>query len=393
MAPVLFSVLKTKTNKKIALAELNAPQTLNALSLSMIELLLKQLLAWQHDDEIAMVILQGTGDKAFCAGGDVVSLYHALKISKTDAESANSSEFKALKSTCSPSVIDDETIVDSLANEFFSKEYQLDQLIHEFTKPILVWGNGYIMGGGIGLFAGASHKVVTEKTLLAMPEVTIGLYPDVGASWFLNKMPNNVGLFLGLTGAIFNAVDALTIGLADISINSAYKNEVIQNLTETSWQDDKANFSLLDGVLAGFTQKSAAIFNSIESNIKPHQQLITQLTAFDNIADIYQAILALETDNDWLQRAQAKLAKGSALSAMIIYHQFMVSKHFTLTQCFSSELNLSLRCCQYQEFSEGVRALLVDKDKKPRWAYNDIAHIPAELLTWFFSPIENLTSN
>ena len=102
---------------------------------------------------------------------------------------------------------------------------------------------------------------------------------------------------------------------------------------------------------------------------------------------MYNAILALNTDNDWLQRAQAKLKKGSPLSAMIIYRQLMMSKHFTLAECFSSELNLSLRCCQYQEFSEGVRALLVDKDKKPQWAYDDIKEIPIELLDWFFIPI------
>ena len=111
------------------------------------------------------------------------------------------------------------------------------------------------------------------------------------------------------------------------------------------------------------------------------------LTDFDNGLAIYNAILALETDNDWLQRAQAKLKKGSPLSAMIIYQQLMASKDCTLAECFASELNLSLRCCQYQEFSEGVRALLIDKDKKPQWAYDDINDIPAELLDWFFTPI------
>tara|TARA_R110000737_G_scaffold1598_1_gene4725 strand:- start:1886 stop:3064 length:1179 start_codon:yes stop_codon:yes gene_type:complete len=390
MSPVIFSELKTRNNKKIALAQLNAPQSLNALSLTMIESLLKQLLTWQSDDEIAMIILQGAGDKAFCAGGDVVSLYHALKTPRENAELANSSDVNAQISKNPAAIIDDPTVVNSLANEFFSKEYQLDQLIHEFSKPILVWGDGYIMGGGIGLFAGASHKVVTEKTLLAMPEITIGLYPDVGASWFLNKMPNNIGLFLGLTGAIFNAADALTIGLANSAINSGVKNEVIQGLTEILWQDDQENFSLLDGVLAAFSKKSAPVFESMVSNVKQHQALISQLTHFDNAAKIYQAIVALETDDDWLQRAQAKLKKGSVLSAMIIYQQLMITKDFTLAQCFSSELNLSLRCCQYKEFSEGVRALLVDKDKNPRWTYKNVDSIPAGLLAWFFTPIENL---
>ncbi|MGB1262240.1 MAG: enoyl-CoA hydratase/isomerase family protein [Cognaticolwellia sp.] len=380
MSPVIFSKLKTQNNKKIAIAELNAPKSLNALSLTMFELLLEQLLTWQSDDEIAMVILQGAGGKAFCAGGDVVSLYHELQSQRNKADCVTTD-----------GIISDQAIADSYGQAFFSKEYQVDQLIHEFTKPILVWGDGYIMGGGIGLFAGASHKVVTEKSLLAMPEITIGLYPDVGASWFLNKAPHNIGLFLGLTGAIFNAADALAIGLANTAIASKYKNDLIESLTQVAWQNDRENFNLLDRALDYFSQESIAAFNTITSNITQHQDVIAQVTDFDNAADIYHAILALETDNDWLQGAQAKLNKGSVLSAMIIYQQLSQSKQFTLAQCFASEYNLSLRCCQYFEFSEGVRALLVDKDKKPRWTYAGIEDIPAELVHWFFTPIESLS--
>jgi enoyl-CoA hydratase/carnithine racemase len=376
-SPVIFSEQSTSNNKKIVTARLNSPQSLNALSLSMIQLLIKQLYAWQNDDEIAMVILQGAGGKAFCAGGDVVSLYHALESERGDNEVAIESQV----------AISDQIIVESLAHDFFSKEYQLDQLIHEYAKPILVWGDGYIMGGGIGLFAGASHRVVTEKTLLAMPEITIGLYPDVGASWFLNKMPNNVGLFLGLTGAIFNSVDALNIGLANVAVNSVFKNDLLQSLNEVDWQGDKENFTLLDQSLGHFIERSADEFIGMSSNVKEHQDIIEKLTGFDNGYAIYNAILALETDNDWLQRAQAKLNKGSPLSAMIIYRQLMESKQSTLAECFASELNLSLRCCQYQEFSEGVRALLIDKDKKPHWAYKHINDTPVELLNWFFTPI------
>ncbi len=386
MSPVIFSEIKTKTDKRIALAELNAPQSLNALNMSMFELLHKQLLEWQSNDEIAMVILQGSGDKAFCAGGDVVSLYHALK---TERENITDSQSSTVQETAE-TIINDQTIINSFGYDFFALEYQVDQLIHEFTKPILVWGDGYIMGGGIGLFAGASHKVVTEKTLLAMPEVTIGLYPDVGASWFLNKVSNNAGLFLGMTGAIFNAVDALNIGLANVAIKSSVKSEVISSLSNVQWQTNHENYELLDKALNKFVQQSEQAFASITSNVVEHQAIIKQLTNFDNGADIYQAILALDTESDWLQRAQAKLRKGSPLSALIIYQQLLISKDFTLEQCFASELNLSLRCCQYPEFSEGVRALLVDKDKSPRWQYENINDIPAERLAWFFAPVEKL---
>ena len=386
MSPVIFSEIETKTNKRIALAELNAPQSLNALNMSMFELLHKQLLEWQRNDEIAMVILQGAGDKAFCAGGDVVSLYHALKTERENSTDSQSSTVQEIAKT----IINDQTIINSFGYDFFALEYQVDQLIHEFTKPILVWGDGYIMGGGIGLFAGASHKVVTEKTLLAMPEVTIGLYPDVGASWFLNKVSNNTGLFLGMTGAIFNAVDALNIGLANVAIKSSVKSDVISSLSNVQWQTNNENYELLDKALNKFVQQSEQAFASMTSNVVEHQAIIKQLTNFDNGADIYQAILALDTESDWLQRSQAKLKKGSPLSALIIYQQLLLSKDLTLEQCFASELNLSLRCCQYPEFSEGVRALLVDKDKSPRWQYENINDIPAERLAWFFTPVEKL---
>jgi enoyl-CoA hydratase/carnithine racemase len=386
MSSVIFSEIETKTNKRIALAELNAPQSLNALNMSMFELLHKQLLEWQRNDEIAMVILQGAGDKAFCAGGDVVSLYHALKTERENSTDNQSSTVQEIAKT----IINDQTIINSFGYDFFALEYQVDQLIHEFTKPILVWGDGYIMGGGIGLFAGASHKVVTEKTLLAMPEVTIGLYPDVGASWFLNKVSNNTGLFLGMTGAIFNAVDALNIGLANVAIKSSVKSDVISSLSNVQWQTNNENYELLDKALNKFVQQSEQAFASMTSNVVEHQAIIKQLTNFDNGADIYQAILALDTESDWLQRSQAKLKKGSPLSALIIYQQLLLSKDLTLEQCFASELNLSLRCCQYPEFSEGVRALLVDKDKSPRWQYENINDIPAERLAWFFTPVEKL---
>lgn len=393
MSPVVFSELNVKNNKKIAIAELNAEQTLNALNLSMINSLYEKLQAWQSDDDIALVILQGAGNKAFCAGGDVVSLYHALKpeherIASEHITSDSITKQFVAKESIGNKTIDDNSIVDSVAYDFFATEYQLDQLIHQFAKPILVWGDGYIMGGGVGLFAAASHKVVTEKSLLAMPESTIGLYPDVGGSWFLNKMPNNIGLFLGLTGAIFNAADALAIGLANVAIISSARLEVIESLKNVAWQDDQSNFNLLDQSLMTFTQKSAPVFSAIASPVTEHQTLINQLTSFDNGIDIYNTILALETDNDWLKKAQAKLSKGSALSAMLIHHQLKRSKNFTLEQCFTSELNLSLRCCQFTEFSEGVRALLVAKDKNPQWAYNDINDIPNNLLAWFFTAIE-----
>jgi len=372
MSVVLFKELVTNNDKKIAIAELNSPKSLNALSLEMMTLLITQLTLWQDDDDVVLVILQGAGDKAFCAGGDVVSLYHALTEQRKTVQP--NEEFV---------VLDETTIRDNLAYEFFTKEYYLDQFIHEYSKPVMVWGDGYVIGGGIGLFSGASHRVVTEKTLLAMPEITIGLYPDVGASWFLNKAPSNIGLFLGLTGAIFNAADAKYIGLADVLVNSTDQQAIIDRLITVQWQDNEKNPVLLSEVLTEFSANSET---GLASNVKSNEALISRLTAYDNCVDIYHAIINEEFDDKWLQSAQKKLKNGSPLSAALIYQQLTSSKDFTLAECFASELNLSLRCCQYPEFSEGVRALLVDKDKTPNWRYENINNVPEETVDWFFTP-------
>ncbi len=373
MSVVLFKELITNNNKKIAIAELNSPKSLNALSLDMMTLLITQLTRWQDDDDVVMVILQGAGDKAFCAGGDVVSLYHAL-----------TEQRKAVRPNEEFVVLDEQTIRDNLAYEFFTKEYYLDQFIHEYTKPVMVWGDGYVIGGGIGLFAGASHRVVTEKTLLAMPEITIGLYPDVGASWFLNKAPFNIGLFLGITGAMFNAADAKYIGLADVMINSSEKKVLLEALMAVPWQDNEKNAELLSQLLCKVEQSSRV---EVLSNIKQHEALISSLTTDSNCFEVYQAITNEKFDDKWLQSAQAKLKKGSPLSARLIFEQLTSAKNYSLAQCFASELNLSLRCCQYPEFSEGVRALLVDKDKKPKWRYETVSEIPEALVDWFFTPL------
>jgi len=370
-SPVNFFKKITANGKIIAIAELNVPKSLNALSLPMILLLTEQLKIWQSNDDIAVVVLKGAGDKAFCAGGDVVSLYHHFK----------NESFP----------ISDEKIVSSQAVDFFQNEYQLDQLIHAYKKPILAWTNGYVMGGGVGLMAGASHRVSTEKTLMAMPEVTIGLYPDVGASWFLNKMPHNIGIFLGLTGSLFNSVDAKLLGLTDYIIDSDKFDDIEKKLLNINWEGERKNHQLLNHALVYLSSEE---IEQSESLIVKHQTIIAELTKADNIADIYQAIIEYDLtgnkdtiDNKWLQQAQKKMQNGSPLSCVLIYQQLKRSEKYTLSQCFESELNLSLRCCQEREFSEGVRALLVDKDKAPQWRYKNINDVDNKIIEWFFGPI------
>ena len=192
--PVLFDELPTACGGRIGVATLNAPKSLNALSLEMVHQLEAKLDAWAVDRSIVAVWLEGSGDKAFCAGGDVVALYRSLTEEGENRGSGRDS---------------------LLAETYFTAEYHLDHRIHTYPKPLMVWGDGIVMGGGLGLMAGGFQRLVTETTRIAMPEITIGLYPDIGASWFLNRMPPGVGAYLGLTGAQLNARDALDLGLAD----------------------------------------------------------------------------------------------------------------------------------------------------------------------------------
>ena len=189
-APVLFEE-RAAGSYRIGIATLNAPGTLNGLSLAMVDALAAKLDAWAGDSGLVLVVLRGAGDKAFCAGGDLHALYAGMREAGVGGRAA----------------VDPLSI--PYAREFFAREYRLDYQIHAYPKPILCWGQGIVMGGGIGLMAGASHRVVTETSRLAMPEIGIGLFPDVGGSWMLARAPGASGRFLALTGASINAADAI----------------------------------------------------------------------------------------------------------------------------------------------------------------------------------------
>ena len=367
---VIFSELQCANNRNIGVAELNNPKALNALSLPMIRLLYQQLTVWESNSNIALIILKGSGDKAFCAGGDVVSLYNAINVMRVNGDS-----------------ISDATIASSSCGDFFKEEYQLDLYLHQYKKPIVVWGDGYVFGGGIGLFAGASHRVTTENTTMAMPETAIGLYPEVGASWFLNKMPNNIGLFLGITGAFFNASDAKYLGLSNFTIESTQLVNIIKKLCSINWGVDNSDYEKLNSILNKFELSSLS--QMPKSLVKQNASKISSLVSCKTIDAIYSGISDSVFEDEWLSVAQHKLRKSSVLSIMLTYEQLKLTKQFSKAECFDAELNLSLRCCQYTEFAEGVRAQLVDKDKKPQWVFKQINKVEPELLTWFFSKIIN----
>lgn len=355
MSCVIFKEHPTACGKKIVEIILNAERALNALAFEMIELIQPALDSYRDDDSVVAIILDSVGEKAFCAGGDVVSLYHALQ---------------------------KESGVD-FAADYFTKEYHLDYQIHTYPKPIIAWGAGIVMGGGLGLLSGCSHRIVTESTMIAMPEVTIGLYPDVGASWFLNRSPGRTGLFLGITGQRINAADAKFVGIADRLLDNAQKDSFMTRLLAQSWQQADQAGATISGILRELEASSET--KNQRSLVREHFDLIEQLTDVDDVNQLMSNLNSLETEDKWLIKAQKAVAHGSPISIAMIYRQFYATKHLSLKEAFISELALSTQCCAIGEIAEGIRALLVDKDGQPNWQFKCVEDVTEEFLDQMFS--------
>ncbi|MBF4206743.1 enoyl-CoA hydratase/isomerase family protein [Pseudomonas donghuensis] len=356
MAAVQCEELTGVDGARIGVATLNAPQTLNALSLPMIEVLDEQLKAWADDPDIVCVLLRGSGAKAFCAGGEVRSLAQA----------------------CS----DHPGRVPPLAAQFFSAEYRFDYHLHTYPKPLICWGHGHVLGGGMGLLQGANVRVVTPSSRLAMPEISIGLYPDVGGSWFLSRLPGKLGLFLGLTGAPINATDALDLGLADRLLGESQQEELLDDLLQLNWQEQTA--LQLNSLLKA--QQHGAQAERPEPQWLPRRQQIDALLDVADPVCAWRAIAQLRNHADpLLAKAAQTMLEGCPLTAHLVWEQIQRARHLSLAQVFQMEYTMSLNCCQHPEFSEGVRARLIDKDQKPRWHWADIAQVPTAVVDAHFS--------
>lgn len=337
---VLLEEVAAANGRRIGVATLNMPAALNALSLEMIRVLMPAFVNWSRDQSIIGVVLQGAGEKAFCAGGDIRELYQSIR--------ANEPNY---------------------ARGFFSEEYALDHLIHTFPKPFICWAHGITMGGGVGLMAGASMRVVTSQTKIAMPEINIGLFPDVGGSWILRRMPGRVGLFLALTAAPLNAADAKFVGLADFHIEHANRDAVLNELKTGDWKD----------VLTKFTSTT-----QLESNVQRHFDLINELMSGDDLTAIAERLQNLTTEDAWLNAAKNSFIKGSPTSAALSFELRKRAEKLSLADVFRLEFDVAIQSCRHHDFPEGVRALLIDKDKKPRWQPASLAEITPQYIGEFF---------
>ncbi|SPB14934.1 enoyl-CoA hydratase [Caballeronia novacaledonica] len=338
---------------RVAIVTLDRPHALNALSHDMIALLADTFAQCAADDSIAAVVLRGAGDKAFCAGGDVRKLYHA-------ARNDPHHETPWLK--------------------FFIDEYRLDHTVHRFAKPVIALMDGIVMGGGMGLAQGAALRIATERTRMAMPETRIGLLPDVGATHFLRVLPRDLALYVGLTGARLSGADAKRVGLADECVPSAWLSGFVERLDNLRWDDAQAAMTQLKRVFVPPANlERHAPLDDIRAHIRRHFT-VCATGGVERIA----ASLSMD-ESDWARATLATLESHSPTMLEVTYHALLRGRQMTLADCFRMELGVVYRAIDDGDFVEGVRALIIDKDERPRFAPTTLAQVRAERVQHFLS--------
>ncbi|MEL0638077.1 enoyl-CoA hydratase/isomerase family protein [Marinomonas sp. TI.3.20] len=352
-----YEICPFAENYKLGVIRLNQPSALNALSLDMVEAMLSQLEVWRMDQSVVAIWLEGAGDKAFCAGGNVIDVYNSL-------EAPINTDF---------------------AQRYFEEEYALDYALHRFPKPVICWGDGYVMGGGMGLMMASRYRIVTPSSKLAMPEISIGLYPDVGASYFLNQLEDTaIARFIALTGYQVTATDACEIGLATHYVMAQDRNNIIDFFARAHMPelDPKKVGSIIEQALFTFSQSDELPL--LKPELTALQSTVSALMS-GSIDNIYAAMLSYLPECSAMDKAKNTFLAGSPLSAHLILEQLDWAKGKTLESVFMHELQLSVQCCLQGDFREGVRALLVDKDRLPKWQYARISDVPKDRITTFFN--------
>jgi len=358
-ATIVFDERAAGNGRRVAFVRLNAEKTLNSLSKTMIDALQPKLEEWAARDDIACVVLSGAGEKAFCAGGDVIGLYTAMR----EADGAPS----------------------ATAEGFFAAEYRLDHTIHRFPKPVLCWGHGIVMGGGLGLMAGASHRVVTEASRIAMPEVTIGLFPDVGASWFLGRMPAGIGRFVGLSTTPLKAGDALWLNMGDYLLESADRDALFDAITEIEWTGERAvDDALLADALHGFESHHAVATAVGESALFKRQSTISRMTAAPDVSGFIARLGQAADADDFFAHGAKAVAGASPLSLAVVHRQLACDPKASIEQVLRTEYAMAVACTRRPDLAEGIRALLVDKDKNPGWTPATLADVEPDAVAAHF---------
>lgn len=357
-SPVLFEERDASNGYRIGVARLNRPRQLNAITLEMCELLRDRLRQWAADESIAAVLLEGLGDKGFSAGGDVAEVVRQVR-------GGGPSRYV-------------------YGDSFFEVEYGLDRMIHEYPKPFIAYIHGVCMGGGLGLVAGASHRIVSEHVRMAMPEIHIGLFPDVGGGFFLNRMPGAAGVVMALTGLIINEADALFGGLADWFVPKEAKDDFLEALSGLPWQADAAANRASVGLLcAGFHRRYKAGLPL--ANLQHYFDALRFIGMQPDVIGVRDALLAAADEDPWFEAPARSLAGGSPTAAHVTYEYLRRCRLRSLAEVLELDLVLARQFQRHDDFPEGVRALLIDKDRKPVWTPARFEDVSPALIQAHFS--------
>lgn len=356
-ADVLQDDVLADVRNHIGHLTLNRPAGLNALTLGMVRSLTRQLQAWEDDPQVYAVVLRGAGEKAFCAGGDIRSLYDSFKNR------------------------------DSLHQDFFVEEYALDLAIHHYRKPVLALMDGFVLGGGMGLVQGADLRVVTERSRLAMPEVAIGYFPDVGGSYFLPRIPGELGIYLGVTGVQIRASDALYCGLADWYLDSAKLTDLDHTLDHMQWHDSPLKD--LQGVLA-----KLAVQQLPDAPLAALRPAIDHFFGLPDVPSIVEQLqqVTVADSHEWALTTAQLMQTRSPLAMAVTLEMLRRGRHLPLERCFALELHLDRQWFERGDLIEGVRALIIDKDKKPRWNPSALHGLDKTQVESFFHHFEQVAN-
>jgi len=338
---------------QVGLITLNRAKALNALSLDMVRSITQVLSTWQHDPRVQAVAMRGMGKEgafgAFCAGGDI-RFFHQAALAG-----------------------------DSRLEDFFTEEYRLNHLIHHYPKPCMVFMDGVVMGGGMGLAQGAKLRIATERTKMAMPETLIGLFPDVGGGYFLSRCQGALGEYLGLTGHMLNGAEAVFAGLADVLVDSASLNAIWTQLPSRHWSQPDA--------LENFTR----LFQATTQADTPVWWTDSLNQAF-SAPDLQSIASALKASNN--QHALEALHKRSPLMLAVTLEQIRRARHMHLSDELRMERDMVRHSFHPQHLDrtpvqsdtvEGIRALAVDKDHAPRWSPSHIDEVTLDMVMPFFT--------
>lgn len=325
---------------------LNRPKALNALTLEMTREIVTALDSFEADPSVAVVILEGAGERGLCAGGDIRGLYESAK-AKGD-----------------------------LGKVFWREEYILNARIAKFPKPYVAYMDGFVMGGGVGLAGHASHRIVTEKTKMAMPEVSLGFFPDVGGTWLLSRAPGQLGTYFGLTGLNMNGADALTAEMADVMIDTASWPALREALTK---QQAGVNAAAVMAVIKGFAAADQI------GPVTEQRALIDHSFVHD---DVEQIIVALEREGvDFAQATLKAMAEKSPRGLKVTLKLLRLARSSSsLEECLSREYLAALEVFESADFVEGVRAAIIDKDRNPNWQPPDLKGVTPEIVARYLAP-------